>query len=147
MNILDFKKSLSKLDEIIYFDLNNFLREKSSDTSKLQQYILIAENLLKYSNDMDERYFLMGTLGNLYRIYGDPQKAVDLLTFCIRIAAAEENINREIVSSIRLGEAFKYKNCHLIALVNFEKALKLCESRETIYQDFALQHKGKCCWN
>ncbi|MCM3387142.1 hypothetical protein M3649_03220 [Ureibacillus chungkukjangi] len=75
MNFADFKKSLSKLNELIYFDREHFLREKTSDSSKLKQYIQSVEGLLKSTNILEEKYFIMGTLGNFYRILGETQKS------------------------------------------------------------------------
>src|SRR5690625_6505773 len=52
---------------------------------------------------------------------------------------------REIVSLIRLGEALKYDHNHNVALELFNKALIKCsEHGIDLYEDFALQHKGKC---
>lgn len=142
MNFTEFKESLSAMKEIIYYDRDEYLREKASNNSKLKQYILNAENLLKECNDSDERYFLMGTLGNLYRIYGEPQKAIAILEECITLA--KENEKREIILLIRLGEAFKYNHNHQKALEIFNQALALCKDSNIPYLDFALQHKGKC---
>ena len=144
MHYADFKKSLSNLNEIIYFDSEHFLREKTSDSSKLRQYIQVAEELLENTNDLDEKYFLMGTLGNLYRIDSEPQKAIILLEGCLNIASSGGNNNREIVSKIRLGEALKYNNNLLKALEVFDRALELSIDSDSLYLDYVLQHKGKC---
>ncbi|MDN4492840.1 tetratricopeptide repeat protein [Ureibacillus aquaedulcis] len=144
MNISIFKNSLEELSKILYFDQQDYLREKTTNPSKLKEYITIAEDLLKATNYVDEEYYLMGTLGNLYRIYGEPQKAINLLNRCRSIAVGDENVNREILSLIRLGEAIKYNNDPEKALVFFEEALELCRDGDSYYLDFALQHKGKC---
>ena len=143
MMISDFRKSLIELNKIVYFDQNDFLREKTTDSPKLKQYILAAEELLKYANGYNEKYFLMGTLGNLYRIYGEPQKAIDILQVCLGNAVDEKNVSREIVSLIRLGEAYKYNNDPQNALILFNRAVELCKEGVQIYLDFVLQHKGK----
>lgn len=70
MNIEEFKKKLSSVNEIIYFDSDDNFREKSSDLSKLEQFIIDAEILLENSTNDKDRYFLRSTLGNFYRIYG-----------------------------------------------------------------------------
>ncbi|MEK3763333.1 hypothetical protein [Solibacillus sp. FSL K6-4121] len=144
MNIADFKENLLTLNDLIYFDQNEYLREKTSEPLKILQFISDAEALLKDSNE-DEKYFLYGTLGNLYRIIEQPKKAIHSLSYCLKHSKEERNLSREIVSLIRLGEALKYDNNHLKALEKFNKALNLCKANKVIeYKDFVLQHKGKC---
>ncbi|MBD8521222.1 hypothetical protein [Lysinibacillus fusiformis] len=72
MNIADFKENLFALNDIIFFDQNDYLREKTSNPLKILQVISDAEALLKDS-DEDDKYFLYGTLGNLYRIIKQPK--------------------------------------------------------------------------
>lgn len=144
INIADFRKNLSSVNEIIYFDKSEFLREKTSNPLRLNQVISQAEGLLKGSNEND-KYFLYGALGNLYRINGLPKKAINCLTNCLNQAVEERNPTREIVSLIRLGEALKYDRNHKKALNHFNKALGMCEAHKVDeYLDFVLQHKGKC---
>lgn len=145
MNFSEFKSVLSSMNEIIYFDSNEYYREKCSNLPQLKQLISIAEKLLDSTNDDEEKYFLMGTLGNLYRIFGEPEKAIISLTDCIAYATKQKNINREIVSLIRLGEAVKYMGDRTKALQIFVDVLTKCKNNNsTLYLDFALQHKGKC---
>lgn len=144
MTVSKFKESLSTINDSIYFDEHDYLREKTSDPLKLNQLIGQAETLVETCND-DDKYFYFGTLGNLYRIYGQPKKAIDCLTSCLLQAVEEKNQVRETVSLIRLGEALKYDSNHHEALAHFNKALEICEANELHhYLDFALQHKGKC---
>ncbi|MGE8036985.1 hypothetical protein [Lysinibacillus sp. NPDC093692] len=145
MNFSEFKNCLLTISEIIYFDNNEYLREKTSNPIKLKEMIDIAENLLTNTKSEDEKYFLMGTLGNLYRIYGEPQKAIIILSECIRIACDQKDSNREIVSLIRLGEAIKYNGNPIEALEIFNGVLDKCEAdNNLLYVDFAMQHRGKC---
>lgn len=144
MNLADYKESLTKISEIIYFDNNKYLREKTSDPLKLKQFINEAESLLQSCGE-EERYFLQGTLGNLYRINKQPKKAISFLTDHLNQAITEKNITREIVALIRLGEAHKYDGNHPIALELFNDALEKCKSNKIDeYLDFVWQHKGKC---
>lgn len=93
----------------------------------------------------NDKCFLYGVLGNLYRINGEAQKAINYLTYCLNKAAAEANHTREIITLIRLGEALKYDSNHKEALNHFNKALEMCKTNEIEeYLDFVLQHKGKC---
>lgn len=145
MRIADFNKSLSSVNEFIYFDSNDYLREKTSNPLGLKQVIAEAEYLLKIGVGESDKYFLNGTVGNLYRICGEPQKAFDYLYSCLCFALEEGNITRETVTLIRLGEALKYDEKHEEALDLFEEALKKCKDNKLdTYLDFALQHKGKC---
>ncbi|MFE3576130.1 tetratricopeptide repeat protein [Lysinibacillus sp. NPDC059133] len=112
---------------------------------KLLIMIDIAENLLANTTSEDEKYFLMGTLGNLYRFYGEPQKAVNILTECVTIASNQNDSHREIVSLIRLGEAIKYNDNPMKALEIFNEVLDKCKANDNLfYVDFAMQHKGEC---
>src|SRR5699024_2679012 len=142
LNLL--KQELTTINDIIYFDEEAFLREKTSDPLKMRQIIQWAESLLK---DCDERdvYFLSASLGNLYRVNKQPQKAIPYLRNCLEQAKVDGNANREVVSLIRLGEAYKYDDGHEKALLCFQQALEICDLQQVIdYVDFALQHKGKC---
>ncbi|WP_374967238.1 hypothetical protein [Lysinibacillus sp. RS5] len=143
MSIVDFKKRISDLSKFIYFDKNDYLREKTSNPLKLKQVIAEAENLLKINNEED-KYFLYGTIGNLYRICGEPQKGIYYLNHCLSYALEKGNIRNEIVTLIRLGEALKYDMKHNEALECFDEALNKCKANKIdAYSDFALQHKGK----
>ncbi|MCM3390743.1 hypothetical protein M3649_21950 [Ureibacillus chungkukjangi] len=144
MNIADFKENLFALNDIIFFDQSEYLREKTSNPLKILQVISDAEALLKDSNE-DDKYFLYGTLGNLYRIIEQPKKAIQSLSYCLNRSVEERNLSREIVSLIRLGEALKYDSNHIEALDKFNVALNLCKANKIDkYLDFVLQHKGKC---
>ncbi|MDS9470728.1 tetratricopeptide repeat protein [Sporosarcina pasteurii] len=132
------------MNEVIYFDKSECLREKTFNPLFLNQLISQAEGLLKGSNEND-KYFLYGALGNLYRINGQPKKAINCLTYCLNHAVEERNPTREIISLIRLGEALKYDSNHKKALDHFDKALEICDANKIDeYLDFVLQHKGKC---
>lgn len=58
MRIVDFKKSLSSVNEFIYFDSNDFLREKTSNPLRLKQVISDVEYLLKICIEESDKYFL-----------------------------------------------------------------------------------------
>lgn len=144
MNLADYRERLVTINEIVYFDKNEYLREKTSNPLILNELIDEAENLLQSSNE-DDRYFLYGTIGNLYRINEQPEKAISFLSYCLNHAVGEKNLTREIVSLIRIGEAHKYDNNHTKALELFNKALDKCDANKVDeYLDFVMQHKGKC---
>ncbi len=140
-----FKESLTELNDILYFDQHQFLREKCSNPAKLRHYIVEATKLLTTSKYGEDRYFLCGTLGNLYRIDGNPEKALFYLTFCLEYAQTNQQASKEIATLIRIGEALKYDQNHRETLVKFDRALEKCNGQnETGYIDFVQQHKGKC---
>ncbi len=144
MNIAVLKDKFSELTEFIYFDQSQSLREKTTSPDRLQQFIDEAKELSEGSNT-NNRYMLYGMIGNLLRILEKPEEAIYYLTWCLEHAANEHNHTREIVSSIRLGEAYKYNAQYERAFNFFDKALYLCETYKIDnYEDFALQHKGKC---
>ena len=143
MEISEFQKNISVINEFIYFDENDYLREKTTNPLKLKEFIADAKYLL--SENEEHKYYLCGFIGNLYRICEEPQDALNYLHECLNISLEEGNIKKEIVSLIRLGEALKYANQHQKALELFNSALTKChDNRVELYLDFTLQHKGKC---
>lgn len=143
--LTDFKNKLMNLNDIIYFDENEFLREKPKDRVLLQRYIDEGEKLLGTTLNNEDVYFLKGLLGNLYRIIGESSKAIQHLRTCLQYAENHKDISKEVVSLIRLGEALKYNNNHRAALFHFNDALKKSHAEDVnAYIDFVLQHKGKC---
>ncbi|MBG9456833.1 hypothetical protein ABE61_23355 [Lysinibacillus sphaericus] len=63
MNFSEFKNCLLTISEIIYFDNDEYLREKTSNPFRLKEMIDIAENLLANTKSEDEKYFLMECWG------------------------------------------------------------------------------------
>ena len=144
MNLTNFKEKLTAINEQIYFDKNDNLREKPIDPTKLDKLIYEAKALLADADEEDTYYF-NGVLGNIYRIKGQPKQAISYLTACVEYAVNKKSPSMEIVALIRLGEAFKYNDAHDLALEKFHRALEICEAEHlNKYADFALQHKGKC---
>src|SRR5699024_11912919 len=76
---------------------------------------------------------------------GQPQKAIQYLTDCLKIAVEVKNIRKEIITLIRLGEALKYNGLHQRAIELFNKELDLCKTHNIDeYEDLIWQNKGKC---
>src|SRR5690625_3829219 len=150
LSLSTLKKKLSSINEIIYADSNECLREKTSNPVILKAVLAEAENILTQlkrdpSHDKDDLYLLYGTIGNLYRIYGEPKTAIYYLEYNLNMSKEDNEYAREVVSLIRLGEALKYDHNHTNAMELFNKALIKCSVHEIdLYEDFALQHKGKC---
>ena len=140
---------ITTVNNTIYFDENNYLRETASNINLLIQTISELEKLILSANE-SEKYLLSGTLGNLYRIYGKDEpfqlmKAEQYLNVCLDYAKKNGDFIKEAITLVRLGEVYKYKNQHPEALKRFEKALTLCEKQGLEkYLDFIYQHMGKC---
>ena len=140
---------ITTVNNAIYFDENNYLRETASNIDLLIHTIDELEKLVLSANE-SEKYLLSGMLGNLYRIYGNDEplqlmKAEQYLNFCLDYAKRYGDITKETITLVRLGEVYKYKNHHQAALVLFEQALAICGKQGLeLYLDFIYQHMGKC---
>lgn len=143
MNMAELQNEFAALHEWIYFDEQDYLREKTTDVSKVEACIANAKQLVDAREG--KRDVLYGMIGNLYRICEEPQKAEPYLRTCVELAVADADRLREIVSLLRLGEALKYADKKKEAMVLFEEAYAKCHAYNVQqYVDFALQHKGKC---
>lgn len=143
MNKEELKFKLMKLNEFLYFDDNNYLREKCSDESLLKEVIEKFETEIdsRTNENFDDMIFLYENIGNLYRIRGDTNLAIKSLKIALKLS----DENKQISNLIRLGEALKYDGQHEKALKKFDKAIELCTSSNgSNLLDFAYQHKGKC---
>lgn len=121
MTLETYKNRLRSINETIYFDQNDFLREKTNNPVMLREFIEEGERLLEVTTSEDDKYFLNGMLGNLYRIYGLPKLACQYLFECLAYSRVQEDMKKEI-SLIRIGEALKYESNHDKALSMFNEA-------------------------
>ena len=144
MNLSDLKNELLLLNDLIYYDENEFLREKCADEKVLKKIIeKFEEKLETISNyKLEDQIFIYGSIGNLNRIIGNTTSAIECLEYAVSLS--EEN--KKIANIIRLGEALKYDGQHELALKKFEQAINMCtlDLNYTTLLDFAYQHKGKC---
>lgn len=144
MNLYDLKNELSLLNDLIYYDENEFLREKCADEKVIKKIIEKFEEKLETISDykLEDQIFIYGSIGNLYRIIGNTTSAIECLEYAVSLS--EEN--KKIANLIRLGEALKYDGQHDLALKKFEQAINMCmlDLNYTSLLDFAYQHKGKC---
>lgn len=140
------RNEMEKLKALVYFDENNFLREKVEDLSNIETIIRNVEEIGKVAIQNDEEQFIyFGSLGNLYRIKEEPEKAIFYLEQALEIALRKNDNSKYVTTLIRLGEAKKYNNELEEALTHFEKALSICNEENLLSLiDFAYQHKGKC---
>ncbi|MFF3102133.1 tetratricopeptide repeat protein [Viridibacillus arvi] len=147
MDISILKSSLVKLNDFIYFDENQYLREKCSNFEALNELSHQFEEAIKSIEQYSkmEQIFLFGNLGNLYRIAGDSKLAVIILEKSFKLAEENGLKKLKIANLIRLGEAFKYAGQYEEALRLFDIAIQtLTPTDDCDLLDFALQHKGKC---
>ena len=139
----------TKLSSIIYFDESDYLRERTSDMKALLQSITLLEPLFLMVNN-DEQYKIASLLGYLYRVAGadDPQqltKAEQFFTDCLTYAIPRQDVAKEIITLIRLGEVSKYGRKYEEACTFFHEAISKCVAEDYKKQlDFAHQHLGKC---
>ena len=139
----------TKLFSIIYFDESNYLRERTSDMKALLHSITLLEPLfLKVNND--EQYKVASMLGYLYRVAGaeDGQqltKAEQYFNECLTYAITRQDVAKEMITLIRLGEVYKYGRSYEDASTCFYEAISKCVAEDYTKQlDFAHQHLGKC---
>ncbi|WP_017186253.1 tetratricopeptide repeat protein [Alkalibacillus haloalkaliphilus] len=145
MTLDKLKKELSHINEFVYFDEDDYLREKASNLSKVNELIKAAEQMLNFCKIEEDQFFIQGALGNLYRVSECPKRSIYYLEQCYEYAVHHNDLKKEIVTLIRLGEAQKYADQHERAINLFNEAIRKCKSfNETKFLDFALQHKGKC---
>ncbi|MFS0783092.1 hypothetical protein [Bacillus sp. 1P06AnD] len=147
MDLKTFRFELSCVYKTIHFDPAGFFREKAADPSMIHTFLANTEPLLEQlrSNNDQELFFVRGAIGNLCRIIGPSEKALTLLKENLEYALAQDAKKNEIISFIRLGEAYKYNHKHADAIRLFDNALLKCGMYEEVeYLDFANQHKGKC---
>lgn len=146
MNIANLKSDLVRLNAFIYFDDNDYLREKCSNDKLLREILIkfeiaIESVLIEESELPADKLFLYGNIGNLYRLVGNTDLAIKSLQKAIEISDEK----RQISNLIRLGEALKYDGQHEQALKKFKKAIDICATNNgSDLLDFAYQHKGKC---
>src|SRR5699024_2281071 len=96
MKIKDIMNELNAFQEYIYFDEDEFLREKTSDHRKLKQLLKNTKQVLKGATETSDNYFLWGSLGYLYRIGNQPEKAIHFLTLALD-AVKEKDVTKEII--------------------------------------------------
>ncbi|MFB4213157.1 tetratricopeptide repeat protein [Shouchella sp. JSM 1781072] len=129
----------------IKFDESHFLRERSDEPEKLIQAIAVLH--AHKSDDQEEVYRIQSMLGYLYRVIGDSESALTCYHTCHSIVVKQKKKHAIIATLIRIGETLKYAERHDEALRMFEQAKDYAVKHQTLqYDDFILQHKGKCLW-
>lgn len=137
------RSELEAVSQTNYYDIQDNFREKTKDPETVLNLLKQVEELSV--NKRGNSYQLYGIMGNLYRILGQPTRAIGYLECAHRIANEEHDNMKIAVTLIRLGEALKYNEKHQQAMECFDQAIALIHKNKLEnYLDFALQHKGKC---
>lgn len=138
-------KVVEKAIATISFDEEYFLRERSDEPEKLIQAIAVLH--AHKPDDQEEVYRIQSMLGYLYRVIGDSENALTCYHTCHSIVLKQKKNHAIIATLIRIGETLKYAERHDQALRKFEQAKDYAIKHKTPqYDDFILQHKGKCLW-
>jgi tetratricopeptide (TPR) repeat protein len=138
--------NLPDLRELTKFDAS--LREVPTDVEALQAAIDQAMAQLleaEAHQELETTVRLLGYLGNALRIIGRTAESVNYLERAVSQCRMLGNRRAELVNTIRLAEARKYKGEYAIA-EHLLRSARTCTDEEELsdYKDFALQHFGKC---
>lgn len=140
--IRQIRDELNGLQSSIYFDERQFLREQTNAPEKCWAFIHKVEPLLDKEWSKEDLYFLFSTLGYVYRVLNKSKEAIAFFEKALRL---QLNHNQEIVTLIRLSEAFKYASEHQKSLQLLREAMNQSSVNSIpYYEDFILQHRGKC---
>lgn len=140
--IQQIKDELNELQSYIYFDERQFLREQTNHPEQCWAFIHKVEPLLEKEWSKEDLYFLYSSLGYVNRVLNRSGEAITFFEKALRL---QLNHNQEIVTLIRLSEAFKYANEHQKSLQLLREAMNQSSVNNILYyEDFILQHRGKC---
>ncbi|WDF04722.1 tetratricopeptide repeat protein [Shouchella hunanensis] len=130
---------LKEANATIYFDRSNYLREQTVDPKKLEVAIVYLKDCGE-----DQDYAM---LGYFYRVLGKTKQAFYYYQRCLQKAEDNGGDKSLLINSIRFGEVLKCAHLHDEALAWFRKASEIAHRLSVSeYDDFILQHKGKCLW-
>lgn len=136
------KEGFREVQQTIYFDRENYLREQTSRPDVVREWIGQAEELLD-DVGLEDRYFLLSVLGYCYRVLNEMDMSIAYFTQCFDLV--RDRPTRQMITFIRLGEAYKYKHEHQKALTHFDMARGILSAhRIKGYEDFLCQHQAKC---
>jgi HTH-type transcriptional regulator, pleiotropic regulator of extracellular virulence genes len=135
------KEKIIALQEVIYFDKEQYYREQTKSPDVVQKLIAALEKNRR--NSGEEAYFLLTALGYCYRVINQPKKAIKV--FQKALATVTEDNKKRMITLIRLGEASKYDGQHQLALQTFEYAESILHKNNFFeFEDFLCQHQAKC---
>lgn len=129
-----------------------FLRQHSADPEATLRRIDADLTALSDTptDDIRGRILLLGRAGEGYRMLARYDDSARLITQAVALARAHDEPALLIANLIRLATTQQYAGRHHAALATFREALTLTgigphrADWQTAYEDFALQHMGKC---
>lgn len=143
MNIDNIKRDFESLRAYMYFDQDQYFREQTKSKYHFIKFIKHSEILLDSTLTLDEQYCIFSFLGYSYRVLNNPTQGIKYFKKCLTICHHQPR--KQIVTMIRLGEAYKYANSHNKALELFDEAMKISKEYQIEdYKHYIYQHKGKC---
>lgn len=143
MSIEKVQKEFKMLSQYVFFDEEQYLREQTKSKRHFNIFIQETEILLETSLTMDEQYCIFSFLGYSYRILNNPTEGIKYFQKCLTISQHEPR--KQIITMIRLGEAYKYANLHKKALELLDDAINISNVYQIEdYKHYIYQHKGKC---
>jgi tetratricopeptide (TPR) repeat protein len=125
-------------------------RQEPADRPALEAAAAAAASRLARAEDAGNRagvLALLGYLGNASRILGRTGEAAALLARAVELARGLSDGQSEVANLIRQGEALRYGGDHAAAERLYRAALarvRAAPDALAAYEDFALQHLGKC---
>ena len=141
------KPALPDLESLAVFDER--LRQVPRDPSAVAAAARLALRRLHQAQATGDRVAelrLRGYLGTAYRILGRWRAALVQLRLARDLAQVVGPPSADVVALIRLGEVDRCRDAYDRAEACFREALAKCRAEEglAVYEDFALQHLGKC---
>jgi tetratricopeptide (TPR) repeat protein len=138
---------LPDLEKLSVFDAR--LRQVPRDPIALTAAARLAARQLRQARSTGDpvaELRLRGYLGTAHRILGHWRSALTHLRAAYSLARAVKSPSAEVVSLVRLGEAERCRDAFPRAEAYFREALAKIrgDPRMVVYEDFALQHLGKC---
>jgi HTH-type transcriptional regulator, pleiotropic regulator of extracellular virulence genes len=119
-----------------------FLRQHFEDAPVRRAELHELLNNLQICTDETEEMRLSGRIGEHYRMLGEYNAALIYLQNAVELVRKLGDSRQEIANLLRLATTLQYADRHAEALPLFRDAL--VKSRGGSYEDFALQHMGKC---
>jgi HTH-type transcriptional regulator, pleiotropic regulator of extracellular virulence genes len=138
---------LPNLDALTEFDAR--LRQVPYRRPELEQAVRSARRLLRTARTNGDRASelrLHGYIGTGYRVLGHWRASQLHFEAAVELAKAANDQVAEVVALIRLGETLRCADDCSRAKTILQQALERtrADARLADYEDFALQHLGKC---
>jgi tetratricopeptide (TPR) repeat protein len=134
-------EELPDLDSLAVWDERLRQVARPADRGAVAAAAARAEALAAAADDRETKRRLVAYAGGAYRLLGRGDDAVRCLRAALDLAAGDARA--EVVALVRLGEAERCRDCFAEAEALLRDAVERAR-RVGAYEDFALQHLGKC---